>query len=66
MDFSGMPGPGAWLIVASFLCSLLTTALAVVLKLCGVLLLSWWWVFSPLPILLVLLVIIAGLGALFS
>lgn len=61
-----MPGPGAYLFVAGLVCSLLATAVAVMLKLCGVLLLSWWWVFSPLPILLVLAVIIAGLGALFG
>jgi hypothetical protein len=64
MDFSSMPGPGAFLLVGGVLCALLATALAVVLKLCGVLLLSWWWVLAPVPALLVVVVIIAGLCAL--
>lgn len=61
-----MPGPGAFFFVAALVCSLLATLVGVALKLGGVLLLSWWWVLSPLPILLVLAVIVAGLGALFG
>ena len=64
MDFSSMPGPGAFLLVGSVVVALLATALAVALKLCGVLLLSWWWVLAPVPAFLLVVVIIAGLCAL--
>lgn len=61
-----MPGPGAFLFVGGLLVALFATALASVLKLCGVLLLSWWWVLAPVPALLVLVLLIAGLCALLS
>jgi hypothetical protein len=62
--FSGLPDIKDFFIFASVLGALLLTALAVVLKLCGVLLLSWWWVLAPVPALLVVVVLIAGLCAL--
>lgn len=40
--------------------------LLIVLKLCGVLLLSWWWVLSLIPILFCVVVVLAGLNALFG
>lgn len=40
--------------------------LLIVLKLCGVLLLSWWWVLSIIPILFCVVVVLAGLNALFG
>ena len=59
-DFSGI-----YFFIA-FVAALVVTVLAVALKLCGVLLLSWWWVCAPVPALVLLVVIIAGLGALFD
>jgi hypothetical protein len=58
--FSSLPGPGALLALLAILAAIFGTFLAVTLKLCGVLLLSWWWVLSPLPIALVGVFVIAG------
>lgn len=58
--FSSLPGLGAILAILSTLALGIGTALAIVLKLCGILLLSWWWVLSPLPLTVLLVCAFAG------
>lgn len=60
-----LPPPSAFLAVGLILCALIVTVLGIVLKLCGVLALSWWWVLCPVPAVLFGVVIIAGLIAIF-
>lgn len=62
--FSSMPGPGAFLALFAILAAVAGTLLSIVLKFCGVLLLSWWWVFSPVPGALILVFVVAGALAL--
>jgi len=64
--FSSLPGPGAFLAIPTILAAIFGTLLAVILKLCGVLLLSWWWVLSPVPLALVAIFVVAGALALFE
>lgn len=58
IDFSGLFFAGIFI---SLFC---LTVVAVILKTAGVLLLSWWWVLSPLPLALLVTILIFGICAL--
>lgn len=52
-----MPSGGELLAVLTILAAIFVTAILVVLKLCGVLLLSWGWILAPVPVALVLVLL---------
>jgi hypothetical protein len=56
---------GLW-IVFVILAAAFVSVLLIGLKLFGFLLLSWWWVMSPIPIVIVLAIFCAGLVSLFD
>jgi hypothetical protein len=56
MDFSAMPGPGAFLFFGALICALCLTFALAGLKFCGVLL--------PVPALIVAALVIVGIAAL--
>ena len=53
-------------VLGGLLAVVIVQVLLIGLKLFGVLLLSWWWVFSVIPICFVLLVIGTGLAGIFG
>lgn len=55
--------PLAFLFLVALVAALLLSALGVALKLCGVLLVSWWWIALPVPALLILGLLAVGLMA---
>ena len=46
--------------------SILLMGVMAVLKLCGVLLLSWWWIAAPLPCVILLVIFCAVILSLFG
>ena len=62
--FESLPGPGAFLAFLSFVGSIALTIIGAILKLCGVLLLSWWWIVGIVPMAIIVIVLIAGVRAL--
>lgn len=54
---------GCWILLTMCVAAFATLGLFI-LKLCGVLLLSWWWVCAPVPIGILLIVLFAGACAL--
>lgn len=64
--FFSLPRPGAFLAFFAVVEAILLTILAVALKLGGVLLLSWWWVCSPIPLTAVVIFVVAGALSIFE
>lgn len=60
------PSAGEVLLILALVGSVLLTGFLTILKVFGVLLLSWWWVAAPLPCVLVLAIFCAGVLALFG
>jgi hypothetical protein len=61
-----LPSLGEFLVFAALVGALIFTFVGVILKLCGVLLLPWLIVFSPVPAAIILTIFIAGLSSIFS